>query len=221
MACSQYTDSNVRLRRTCKKYLDALGIAGRCINCGSFGCVYPAGRGKIAKLTEMSEEAAASLWVKNHPHPMLPKIYGVYQLPLECSLAAQGEFDEPAFAIIREDLQDLKWDAILAETIEDLGRAIEDEGMIRGGRDWVIESRDRHLDFVEAGLEQLNARQRRLLDSIFDLADWGYQHGVFFGDIRLPNLGTRTNRKVVLRDFGGLHGIDGQRLPLDEVTILE
>jgi hypothetical protein len=164
-------------------------------NCGSYGCVYPAGPGRVAKLSFDAGEAELALLFAQArgAHPALPIIHYVGSAPPKCGTHGERK-PAPLYIVVREDLQDV------ALFIEVEGKKPLDRALMN------IDEFP-YEDFapkMEHAMESLRAFPKALAvyAQAIDFAAWAMEHEIFLGDMHLDNWGVRGGKQLVLRDFG-------------------
>lgn len=193
--------------------------------CGSFGCVYPAGPGRVAKLSfDVGEAELAILFARSRgAHAALPLIYYVGRLPNDCGTwrdelarTKRKPPAQPVFVVVREDL-------------EDVSRYIEPDAKKRR---LDIELQKIGIDDPHGFGNQVDRavyllkpfpNALRFYQQAVDFALWSYERDVHLADTHIANWGVRGGRQIVLRDFGlsssehspgarsipALHGLSG------------
>lgn len=203
--CDPADNFGVQLVRTCRAEMKQLGIGGRCLGCGFYGCVYPAGYGRVAKITGDWQEYETAKWVKKQRHPMLPKIYALHKLPKEC-LKKTNEYEsdstqavwEQGYAIIREDLRDVEVNDHegLDATLIALNDSIRAENKTL---------RQDDLTLFEENLSMQSADDQALALEIKGFTDWAWKKGIRALDVTAENIGQRKDGSIAVRDFGSFY----------------
>jgi hypothetical protein len=114
-------DVNIHVAQDCMDalYRIAPGFVPKRLGCGSSGCVFPAGAGRVAKVSWDADEAAASVEIMKlgaRKPAQLPAIHGVYRIPANhpCLAAMNANMDlsdthgDDFYVTVREDLAHLK-----------------------------------------------------------------------------------------------------------------
>lgn len=187
----------------CPAMLERHGIEpGRPYGCGSYGCVYPAGRGRVAKLSwDVGEAELAVLFARARgEHPAIPIIYYVGHLPPTCGTYKsweRGAVPSPLYVVMREDLRDLK------ELIEpDAIRRLNTLLVFLPGFDGKRYRARAVTDDMIAELQNRWPIAYGFWLQAIDFALWTLRNQVVLADTHLDNWGVRGGRQIVLRDFG-------------------
>lgn len=173
--------------------------------CGSFGCVYPAGPGRVAKVSfDVGEAELGVLFARSRgAHPALPLVYYVARLPNRCGThtevplqpRARKQPPRPLYVVVREDLADIK-PLVEPDAIKQLSLLLQEFDFgedIRGFGNRV----DRGVYLLKPYPKALRFYQQGV-----GFVLWAFERGLHLVDTHLDNWGARGGTQIVLRDFG-------------------
>lgn len=232
MACSPETyDAQVAVEvaDACMPILSKIGLTiTDCLACGMEGCVYLLDSGDIAKVMSRKSEPefAAYLLTLKNVSPHMPKIRGVWQLPISCSAGVnrnllgrdfedipwfKEEYDvedgSPIFyLVVREDLEDAAGtlDPAVDNLSGKLRLALQDyiDPDARAQRD-PASQRQAKREFNEAVkmIGEQSSVDEDTVEQLIELYKWMASKKLYLGDLHLDNLGLRGDT-IVARDLG-------------------
>lgn len=224
MACDAQHNS-IRVAGSCRTILGRASInADVCLGCGAYGCVFPAGENRVAKLFDtarpggLAEYKASKILAQIgslNRHSALPIIHGIYRLPKTCLRRHSRARDDLKFGV------QIGWAAVVVVR-EDLADIDAAGGDFSSGSDALIQLEDAVYDPRPGYLKDILAYWRQELKSAdvlsvfetaLDLHRWAKRNNLMFSDTHMANWGVRSNGQFVLRDLGFTSDASGKELP--------